>query len=108
MKGDAERDQVEVIRACDGRLFAKASVGEQTFTHDLPIGFETWPADQQQAHMRRFIAPWLKTKVNAVRPTTAVASEDTPVQAKVLTLQDDRRLTLALAKRERRRLKLVN
>lgn len=106
---DADRDQVEIIRSPDGRLIAYARVGEQTFTHDLPHGFDSWSGEEQRAHMKRFVAPWLKTRVQKARQTTEpLAQEDPREETKALTSMDQKRLDVAQAKRERRRLKLVN
>jgi hypothetical protein len=129
------KEECEIVPRVDGKgLVARVIWGHICIEENLPIGFETWEAAEQQAHMRRFIAPSLKTKMTRARagqlPLDQMASSAagivgtyratvpknetearellTPEEIAKLPLADQERIARAATKRRRRALKAAN
>lgn len=115
---DAERDALAIVRRPDGSLFARVAAGDKIWTHDLPLGFETWDGGEQRSHLGRFVVPWLKSKAEAWRRDPAftegtehsvplIAEHKTVSGEEVKSVErQEQKLDAAEAKREKRRNKL--
>lgn len=107
---DSDRDQLGIVRRPDGSLYARCSAGKKVWTHELPSSFMTWDREEQAAHLRRFVVPWLKSKAEEWRrhPEFTDGKDDEPelvVEHKASEDAAQRRLAAAEAKRAERRLK---
>lgn len=61
------REEVEIIPGPAGTLVARCTWGHIVLEESLPKGIETWPEEERNAHMRRFVAPLLKAKMGRAR-----------------------------------------
>lgn len=70
---EAETIEYETI---EGALTAVARWRGYMFAHGVPFGFTSWSEAEQQSHLKRFVIPWLKTKITAAKAAVAGGEQE--------------------------------